>query len=73
MIEGLFIVVIFRGMILEEETMDSVDIYNHVKQLIQKYNGIDTDIEMHNLKMNKNGFNNNIAMFHLTLLKSEES
>ena len=53
--------------------MGSVDIYNHVKQLIQKYNGIDTGIEIHNLKMNKDGFNNNIAMFHLTLLKSEET
>ncbi|MGG0185973.1 aminoglycoside phosphotransferase family protein [Bacillus rhizoplanae] len=52
--------------------MGSIDIYNHVKQLIQKYDGIDTGVEMNNLEMNKDGFNNNIAMFHLTMLKSEE-
>ncbi|MGG0238354.1 aminoglycoside phosphotransferase family protein [Bacillus rhizoplanae] len=52
--------------------MGSIDIYNYVKQLIQKYDGIDTGIEMNNLEMNKDGFNNNIAMFHLTMLKSEE-
>jgi thiamine kinase-like enzyme len=52
--------------------LKSEDIYTNVKKLIQKHKGIEKEIEIKNLVLNKDGFSNDIAMFNLTYSQSGE-
>ncbi|MCR8848407.1 aminoglycoside phosphotransferase family protein [Rossellomorea sp. SC111] len=49
----------------------NVEVHKTVEQLIKKNKRKNTDIEIKNLQTNKDGFNNNIAMFHLTYFHDE--
>lgn len=46
--------------------MENVDIYNSIRQLLQTRSSMKTEIDINNLVINKNGFNNDIAMLTLT-------
>lgn len=58
--------------ILEVEDL-SEDIFKTVEQLIQKNKGKETVIEINNLQTNKDGFSNDITMFHLTYSQGGEN
>ncbi|WP_176550883.1 aminoglycoside phosphotransferase family protein [Bacillus sp. AFS033286] len=53
--------------------MKSEDIYATVKQLIQRHKEIKTGIKIKNLEINKDGFNNDIAIFNLTYSQDGET
>ncbi|MGG4166447.1 hypothetical protein ABEW00_03065 [Rossellomorea vietnamensis] len=49
----------------------NVAVHKTVEQLIKKNKRKGTEIEIKNLQTNNDGFNNNIAMFHLTYFHDE--
>lgn len=58
--------------LLEAEDL-SEDIFKTVLKLIQKTKGKETVIEINNLQTNKDGFSNDIEMFHLTYSQGGEN
>ena len=57
-----------RGLALKTE-----DVHGILKEMIQNYYGIEIDVEITDLELNKDGFSNDIAMFHLTYDQSGDN